>query len=266
VAFFSIYADQIKKRHRRTPEQIYDMLSSIYDLSDLMTRPLLLTMFVDVLLESKFRFREHNEFIGAAELYTTYINVHLDRDWQKGPQRQFLLRPERLEFARAAALTMFRSGGHLETGYESIAKVIADATAGEGKLYLNFSRQTFVMENMPAVINDVRVCSFLSITSLDRIQFSHKSFMEFFVADIIIKSLSKRVAVPLLGDDLTYEILYFVGSFCLVRSDYRLDILYHLNNISLSNRRPTERTCSLRYCIPSRNRSTGYSTGWRESA
>lgn len=232
LEYFSRFKKQLQDIQKASPKQIYEILTSIYDLSDLMTRPLLLTMFVEVLLEGSFRIDERDTFIGASEIYTTYINIHLDRDWKKGPQRQYLTRPERLEFARAAALTMFRSGGTLEAGYEGILKVIEDASSTEGKQYFGIDRSSFIQENMANVINDVRVCSFLSITSMDRIQFSHKSFMEFFVADIIASCLSRKSQIELLNQNLTWEILYFLGSFCLFRADYRVDLLYHLKNLA----------------------------------
>src|SRR3546814_6252671 len=49
IKFFEPFADELKRHHRKTPEQVYDFLAGIYDLTDLLTRPLLLDMFAELL-------------------------------------------------------------------------------------------------------------------------------------------------------------------------------------------------------------------------
>src|SRR3546814_17123977 len=49
IQFFEPFADELKRHHRKTPEQVYDFLAGIYDLTDLLTRPPLLDMFAELL-------------------------------------------------------------------------------------------------------------------------------------------------------------------------------------------------------------------------
>src|SRR3546814_2431213 len=72
----------------------------------------------------------------------------------------------------------------------------------------------------------------MNVTSAGRIEFSHKSFMEYFVADVIVKRLGERKPIKLLGRPLNYEILYFLGSYALVRSEVRLEIVQHLQHVA----------------------------------
>jgi uncharacterized protein YjbI with pentapeptide repeats len=52
--------------------------------------------------------------------------------------------------------------------------------------------------------------------------------MEYFVADVIVNEITKRQSISLLRRPLNYEILYFVGSYCLIRADTRIDIIQNL--------------------------------------
>src|SRR3546814_12742093 len=94
------------------------------------------------------------------------------------------------------------------------------------------SRRLLLQGNREGVVTDVRVCSFMNVTSSGRIEFSHKSFMEYFVADVIVKRLGERKPIKLLGRPLNYEILYFLGSYALVRSEVRLEIVQHLQHVA----------------------------------
>lgn len=224
VDYLGPFKAPIEQKHGMNVEQVYDLLSKVYDVTDLITRPLLLEMFVEILTEGEMNLNDPDLDIGPAGLYQTYVNLHLDRDWKV---RQFLTRDERLTFARAAAVVMLESGGSLEASYSSIERVVEG-----GLIDVASGRWSQLKGQIAQVINDVRVCSFMNVTPNDRIEFSHKSFMEFFVADVIVSKLAYRRPIDELKAALTYEILYFVGSFCLLRSDHRIEIVNHLKDIA----------------------------------
>jgi uncharacterized protein YjbI with pentapeptide repeats len=223
IEFLTPFAEQIRVKHKRSVTEIYDILSTVYDLTDLITRPLLIDMFVDVLLYGKLSLNDPDLEIGPTSLYQIYVNRHLDRDWSI---RQFLKREERLTFARAAAIAMLEKGGSLEASYSSVESVVSRGMEG-----VDTWRQTELNGQMDRVVNDVRVCAFINVTNSNRIEFAHKSFMEYFVADVVVAKLRSNKPITELARKLNYETLFFVGSFCLVRAEYRIDIVNHLTHI-----------------------------------
>src|SRR3546814_15877771 len=72
----------------------------------------------------------------------------------------------------------------------------------------------------------------MNVTSAGRIEFSHKSFMEYFVADVIVNRLGERKPIKLLGRPLNYEILYFLGRQALVRCEVRIELVQHLPHVA----------------------------------
>ncbi len=240
IEYFSASSDIIKRKHKKSPEQVYEALSKVYDVTDLITRPLLLDMFAEILEEGQIRLDDPDLEIGPASLYQDYVNLHLDRDWKT---RQFLTRDERLTFARAAAVAMLESGyGNLEASYESIERIVRSGMNG-----LATGRREKFTTDMPRVVNDVRVCSFINVTASNRIEFAHRSFMEYFAADVIVSKLKGRIPIAELQTELNYEILYFVGSFCLLRSDYRIDIRSHLQHVRVDHKYASRLRLALLY-------------------
>lgn len=226
IQFFKPYSDILKRYHKKTPEEMYDFLSGVYDLTDLLTRPLLLDMFVSLVKENAIRFDSPDMQIGPAGLYHLYINFHLNRDWAV---RRFLRPEERLAFARGAAVAMLEAGGNLEASYDSVWNIVRN---DPGILAQN--RQHLLESNREGVVTDVRVCSFMNITPDGKIEFSHKSFMEYFIAEVIVAQFRTKKPIDLLNRSLNYEILYFLGSYSLVRADTRLEILQHIQHVAFN--------------------------------
>lgn len=224
IRFLSPYKNILKMHYGKSPEQIYNFLTGIYDLTDLLTRPLLIDMFLDLLKARAVDLSSPDMQIGPAGLYSLYINYHLTRDWEK---RRFLTPGERLAFARSAAIAMLESGGSLEATYESVLRLVTTDTT-----VLSDDRRHLLETDRTGVVTDVRVCSFMNVTQAGRIEFSHKSFMEYFVADVIAARLGKLEKIDLLDRELNYEILYFLGSFALLRSELRLEMLQHLQHVA----------------------------------
>jgi hypothetical protein len=90
ISYLQKFDAAFRKAHRRSAESIYDILSQVYDLKDLMTRPLLMRLIVEVLLAGTIDLDDPQLTIGPAALYRIYINTHLETDWAKGPSRHFL--------------------------------------------------------------------------------------------------------------------------------------------------------------------------------
>ena len=227
IDYLSAFEAEFNEQHGLNVDQVYDFLSKTYDLTDLVTRPLLLEMLVEVIIApGAVRLDDPNIEIGPASLYRDYVALHLNRDWAV---RQFLRREERLSFARAAAIAMLDNAAGLEATYESVEKVVVSGLSDIADW-----RVSVLAGQMESVVNDVRVCAFLNVTANDRIEFSHKSFMEYFVADVIVEKMSKRTIVDEFGKNLNYEILYFVGSHSLIDIDYAINLRDHLELASAS--------------------------------
>jgi hypothetical protein len=223
IRFLTPHAGTIKRYHRKTPDQVYDFLMGVYDLTDLLTRPLLLDMFVDLLINRLLDLSQPDMELGPAAIYHLYVNYHLQRDWKT---KRFLNPVERLAFARASAVAMLAAGGNLEASYDSVWKIVRDA-----REVITPERWKVLENNREGVVTDVRVCSFMNVTPANRIEFSHKSFMEFFVAEVVAMRLSAMKPIDILEHPLSYEILYFLGSYALIRSEVRLEIIQHLTHV-----------------------------------
>jgi hypothetical protein len=223
LAFFEPHKDTLMRRHRKSPQQIYNAILSVYDLTDIITRPLLIDMFIYVLINGEIDLNDEDLLVGPVSLYQNYINLHLDRENLKS---QFLSREARLAFARGAAKTMLISGGALEATLDRVATVVKETEELSELL-----GQDILERRLEQVVTDVRTCGFLNITTDDRIVFAHKSFMEFFVADLIYQKILKHHMAEELDAPLNYEILQFLGGFGMVRQDFRLDLVQHLSRI-----------------------------------
>lgn len=226
IAYFEPHSSMLKRQFGMTPAQVYEILSGIYDLTDLLTRPLLLKMFVTLLEKEKFDLRTGSSELGPAAIYTLYVNLHLDREWNL---RKFLRSDERRAFARTLAIAILEAGGSLEATYESLSAIVR--TGGD---VFAPARQHFLDVALADVVTDVRICAFINMTPNGRLEFSHKSFMEFFVAEVILTEILSRRKVPVLNRDLNYEILYFLGSFCVTWSDYIVSMMNHLRDFGYS--------------------------------
>jgi hypothetical protein len=195
----------------------------VYDISDLMTRPLLLKLIIDVLLLAQIDIRDPNLSIGPSALYRLYIDAHLAIDWSKGTSRHFLTKEERLAFAKGMALAMLYGDGTLSVAYNDIINMIIKTLKAFPK-----DRRELLITQTEEVCTDVRVCSFLKLKGNNMFEFIHKSFMEYFIAEQIREHLYFKGFVDLLAVNLNHEILYFLGSFALVEADLRYLLLHQL--------------------------------------
>lgn len=120
------YEPQFQKTTRRGWESIKEFLSSVYDLSDLMTRPILLKLIVETILAGAIDLDKSNIQFGPSSLYEIYTRLKLQIDWQKGVTRQGLLtREERTRFSEILAMEMLKKE-RLTIEYDDIMKAISN--------------------------------------------------------------------------------------------------------------------------------------------
>jgi hypothetical protein len=227
VEYISNFSVKLRKKHKLDPDEIYEILMKVYDISDLMTRPLLLKLIVEVLLIGRIDLRDPNLSIGPAALYRMYIDAHLAIDWSKGPARHFLEKEERLLFAKGMALAMLYGDAGLTVSYSDIVDTIIHVAHS-----FKPDRQRLLVTQVEEVCTDVRVCAFLRLRNQDQFEFIHKSFMEYLVADQIREQLYSNTPIDIFRKNLNYEILYFLGSFALVEADILHHLLYQLRNVA----------------------------------
>jgi hypothetical protein len=87
-------------------------IDRVYDLWDLASRPLLLKLIVDTILEGGIDVTDPTLQFGPSDLYELYTSIKLDLDWGKGPVRRgALTRDQRRQFAETVAVAMHEAGG-----------------------------------------------------------------------------------------------------------------------------------------------------------
>jgi Pentapeptide repeats (9 copies) len=191
-------------------KKIIDELFSIYDLSDLMSRPFLLFMVIDVLKVHKLEEMIDQKTISPAILYSIYIESYLKRDWDKGKGRQFLTPLERRTFAQCMALSMLYKSGRLSVTLSEISPVLKRVMNEK----MTPQRRGELETNIQSIVSDVLLCAFLRLTGEDMFEFVHKSFMEYFAAEFIAETLvshKENEIVNELSYELNQEILQFIG-------------------------------------------------------
>lgn len=195
-------------RHRAScsADEVFDFLMSVYDLSDLMQRPIILAMIADTVLEGHINVRDKNTKIGPTELYRIYTNMELSRDWHKGATRQLLTKDQRTVFAVTLALAMFKKKTlEIDHGH-MIATIKESRRAGQ---LIRAIREA----SIDAIATDIRTCGFLTIAGGNMYRFAHRSFMEYFVATQLHDDLKSRKLSDLLKQDVAHDILYFLGGY-----------------------------------------------------
>ncbi|MDQ6944744.1 MAG: restriction endonuclease [Actinomycetota bacterium] len=194
----------------RSTGDVARYLDEVYDLSDLVTRPLILEMVVDTILLGALDIYSQRARISAAELYEIYIELKFHEDRDKGPVRQggltFL---QRREYAEWCAWQMNRTSTlELTIGEASklIPKVIRlrKGTKAAGDAL-----------RVDALLTDLRTCSFMTTTPSGGLRFVHKSFLEFFLASRLREALVSADPVENFDVALPTEALYFLGSMTL---------------------------------------------------
>jgi uncharacterized protein YjbI with pentapeptide repeats len=214
--YLNRFESKFQEKCNASVEEIKKYLLSIYDLEDLMKKPILLNMISETFIYLGVAFKENNSIYDPSSLYETYTSLNFDKDMEKGRVRNFLDQVQRREFAQAIALTMFERKS-LEVSYGDIINIIKK----NSNLLRDLSRlKNFDIEE---VATDLQICTFITRTHKDKFRFIHKSFMEFFTARFLKNSFLVERSKILINFQISKEILYFIG--CFASSDDSLQSL-----------------------------------------
>ena len=188
-----------------TPDAVSDFIARTYDLTDLASRPLLLSLIVDTVIIGGLDVDDPAIRFGPAGLYEAYTHAKLDLDLAKGRTRQAGLDlATRRALAEAVAVELYE-GNTLEVDF---AGCVARLISRPGQLSDALTTSGLSHEE---IATDFATCSFVTLDDDGRCRFMHKSFRGFFVARVIKSAL--REGHRLLSTWLEQEVLYFLGGF-----------------------------------------------------
>jgi len=195
-------------------DRIYQFLVSVYDISDLIKRPLLLYIIMKMIEFDVVQPDRDQDLGGAAEIYSLYIESCVSREFDKRVGREIFSNEERKQLCQNVALLMSQSRSLRVTWGEIVQHIIreaADNVALAGKI------ERFGLQDIAA---DVRVCSFLRFDDEESLRFAHKSFMEFLVAQYVFEQQSSPLNIKPLRIPLSQEILFFISEFAKINPDF----------------------------------------------
>jgi len=221
---------------------VSDMIETItntHDLSDLAKRPFLLYMIVNtlpkIIQESK---REHKSKINAATLYSVYTDVWIKREDDKN--KTLIKKYDKELFCKEFAYELFVSDS-LSLSYKEFPIKIK-------KHFKHLERA----EDIDYFTHDIQSCSFLTSDRSGEFRFIHKSFMEYFVAELIVGKMSncldssaKKTTITkklnaILGEaHLSMEICLFLNDFIhdgkFKETDKLIGYLKEVSSITMKN-------------------------------
>ena len=213
-------SEEIRRATGYTYEMVIRFIFGVYDLEDLVQRPLLLDMVVRTIIHGSIDIAQRDLKFGPSELYEFYTLACAQRDAGKEEMIPFLRADDRLEACRRLAIEMFSCGTIILTN-EQILSILR----GLPFKMANYGGSDF-SEFLPKALTDVRLCSFLTLDGSEALKFSHASFMEFFFAQAIVLNCNsnleflrqqvKQAAAP--------AVVYSLGSFARSQNDFALRI------------------------------------------
>lgn len=209
-AYLKKFDDEFRRSTSVTGEEVKEFLYRIYDLEDLMKRPLLLHMVVATVIAGKVDLSNKELSIGPSTLYDVYTQLSVQRDRSKNALGQYLSESERLEICRRLAMKMLDKGS-IELSASEVREAVVRAHLPTVARALASEREAA----LESAVTDIRVCTFLSRGDDGSLRFAHKSYFEFFVAQELV--VGCKSDIDALGSfsarRLTKEVLYFLGSF-----------------------------------------------------
>ncbi|WP_437535823.1 pentapeptide repeat-containing protein [Sorangium sp. So ce726] len=174
-------------------------IAKIYDLKDLVHRPLLLGMVLATLDDLS-----PGAQVGRADLYEAYLKRWLDNTRKDDPE--CFTDDQKKEFAEALAEQLWRSGKATCTWQELQTSVRA-------RLF------PLLPEGMPpgAAFLEIQGGAFFVHEGENGYRFAHKSFLEYFLARALVATLPERPEEALRTRPITQEVAAFVGE--ILRAD-----------------------------------------------
>jgi hypothetical protein len=190
-------------------DQIYSFISTVYDISDLITRPLLLSIILSMIELKVVDLEETRSLGGPAEIYSLYIESCIDRENDRGSGVDVFDKDERRRICQYIALLMARSNTLRVTWVEMLSYIKNEASAD------SLLVKKLCGLEIEQISTDIRVCSFLKFEQEESLRFAHKSFMEFLVAQFVFEAIQVRkepvTKLKVLRTPLSNEILYFLS-------------------------------------------------------
>ena len=175
-------------------------ISKLYPLQEFVRRPLLLSMVVSTLDEF-----DQDARISKAEVFEKYLARWLEQTRYQGDPEVFSP-PQKEALAEALAEQLWRS-----------------ERAACSPMELEHTTRAVLLGELPgdippdAAILEVFGGSFFVREGADRFRFAHKSFLEFFLARSLVRTLPERPVEALTTRPITQEVAAFVGE--LLRRD-----------------------------------------------
>lgn len=210
LEFLERHAGELRKASV-SPEAVMEFIERTYDLSDLASRPLLLTFIITLIVIRELDVEDSETQFGASGLYEIYTSAKLRHDIAKGRTRQGGLALElRRALAEYLALRMY-AARTLEFDFAAMV----DELMGEGgEIGSRLAETGFTREE---VATDFATCSFATLDQDGKCRFIHKSFRGFFVARVL-KDQLEEPNDHLRAQNLEREVLYFLGGFAPTES------------------------------------------------
>jgi hypothetical protein len=193
-----------------TSDQLLGFIARTYDLSDLATRPLLLTMIIDTVVEGRLDLDDTSREYGPSGLYELYVEAKLTVDLGKHRSRAGLKPDLRRSLTERLAIAMYQAGV-FEADFAELLPVV---TAEDEALRMQLVDTGLSDEE---VATDVASSAFITLDHTGVCQFVHRSFRGFFVARVLRQPLDRAHA--LWHQELDAEILYFIGGFAPTEAD-----------------------------------------------
>lgn len=182
--------EALKKRLPESWEYYYQQIRATYDLPNLSRRPVMIEMIVDTLPDVK-----DLPEINSAVLYQKYTERWIKKNIQE--ERTFLDAESKQIFMEELAWEMYRSGSP-SLHYAEIPDKVQH--------YFRLSSKTTIDHYE----HDIRAQSYLVRDHQGNYAFAHKSFMEFFVAQRILRSVRANDQSLLAQRGLRQEVYDFL--------------------------------------------------------
>jgi WD40 repeat protein/predicted amidohydrolase len=190
----------VKKVKEEEAEEALARIARTYDLPDLVHRPLLLGMVLNTLDRLGASSR-----VGKADLYEAYLERWLAqtprrRDENPSLAGELFTDDQKKAFAESLAESLWRLG-------------VPSCTLRDLKRSVVAQLAEHLPESMPlgAALLEIQGGAFFVHEGEDRYRFAHKSFLEYFLARALVRTLPERASEVLRTRPLTREVASFVG-------------------------------------------------------
>lgn len=233
-AYLRARSDEILEKTGYSYETVANFVFTVYDLEDLVQRPLLLDMVVRTIIHGSIDLSQKNLEFGPSELYDFYTLACAQRDVDKDGVTPFLCAEDRLDACRQLAVLMFNSGTIVLTNEQILAAL--KGIKFRTPIPTGLSQAEFVER----AATDIRVCSFLTRDEDNSLKFSHTSFTEFFFAQQIVQECKSSLEFMREQTQKAsgIAVTYFLGSFARSHERFSDQIKFALESISDSNAVP----------------------------